>query len=165
MQEFVARGKMHGLYHWLGSWRRVAYWWLTGKSNRSGWSKFARHYVNNVMAIYERTTIEKIASTRGVRRYSERSSLIAYTGRWSRAEHRSYRGDAVRQAKRKGQTATFRFVGEPGRLERAEGPDARQSEGVHRWSVREDRRLVCASASTRAAGSTRRLSPNPARTP
>ena len=111
MQEFVARGKMHGLYHWLGSWRRVAYWWLTGKSNRSGWSKFAKHYVNNVMAIYERTTIEKIASTRGVRRYSERSSLIAYTGRWSRAEHRSYRGDAVRQAKRKGQTATFRFVG------------------------------------------------------
>ena len=110
-QEFVARGKMHGLYHWLGSWRRVAYWWLTGKSNTSGWSKFAKHYVNNVMAIYKRTTIEKTASTRGARRYSERSSLIAYTGSWSRAEHRSYRGDAVRQAKRKGQTATFRFIG------------------------------------------------------
>jgi hypothetical protein len=111
MQEFVARGKMHDLYHWLGSWRRVAYWWLTGKSNTSGWSTFAKRYVNNVMAIYERTRIEKIASTRGARRYSERSSLIVYAGRWSRAEHRSYRGDTVRQAKRKGQTATFRFVG------------------------------------------------------
>ena len=111
MQEFVARGKMHGLYHWLGSWRRVAYWWLTGKSKTSGWSQSATHYVNNVMAIYERTTIAKSASTRDVRRYSERSSPIDIRGKWSRAEHRSYRGDAVRQAKRKGQTATFRFIG------------------------------------------------------
>ena len=110
-QEYVARGKMHDLYHWLGSWRRVAYWWLTGKSNKSGWSKFAKHYVNNVMAIYKRTKIDKSSSTRGVRHYSERSSLIRYTGRWSRAEHAGYRGHAVRQAKHKGQKATFRFVG------------------------------------------------------
>ena len=110
-QEYVARGKAHDLYHWLGSWRRVAYWWLTGKSNKSGWSKFAKHYVNNVMAIYKRTTIEKSSSMRGVRRYSERSSLVTYRGKWSRAEHRSYRGDAVRQANRKGATATFKFVG------------------------------------------------------
>ena len=26
------------LYNWLGSWRRVAYWWLTGSSRTSGWS-------------------------------------------------------------------------------------------------------------------------------
>ena len=110
-QEYVARGKVHGLYHWLGSWRRVAYWWLTGKSNTSGWSTFSKRYVKNVMAIYKRTKIDKLSSTHGVRRYSERSSLVAYAGSWSRARHRSYRGDAVRQSKREGATATFRFTG------------------------------------------------------
>jgi Transglycosylase-like domain len=111
MQEFVARGKVHDLYHWLGSYRRVAYWWLTGKSKTSGWSKPAKRYVNNVMAILKRTTIEKVASTRGVRHYTEKSEFIDYSGSWSRARHRSYRGDAVRQATRMGTSATFRFVG------------------------------------------------------
>lgn len=110
-QEYVARGKIHDLYHWLGSWRRVAYWWLTGKSKTSGWSKPAKRYVNNVMAIYKRTSIEKVASTRGVRRYTEKSSLMTYSGRWTVARHGSYQGDAARQAKRKGSSATFRFVG------------------------------------------------------
>jgi hypothetical protein len=110
-QEYVARGKIHDLYHWLGSWRRVAYWWLTGKSNTAGWSKFAKRYVTNVMAIYKRTSIDRISSTRDARRYSEKSSLVGYTGSWSRARHPSYRGDAVRQAKGKGATATFRFTG------------------------------------------------------
>ena len=111
MQEYVARGKVHDLYHWLGSWRRVAYWWLTGKSNKSGWTKFSKHYVNNVMAIYKRTKIDKVSSTRGVRHYSEKSSLVTYTGRWNRARHPSYRGDAVRQAKARGASATFKFIG------------------------------------------------------
>ena len=142
-QEFVARGKMHALYHWLGSWRRVAYWWLTGKSNTSGWSAFAKHYVNNVMAIYKRTR-HREEPAGDIHRYSEKSSAIAYRGSWSRAEHRSYRGDRARQAKRKGQTATFRFT-EPGRLERTEGPDARQGEGVHRWQYVKTGRPVRAS--------------------
>ena len=29
-QEMVAPAKFTSLYSWLGSWRRVAYWWLTG---------------------------------------------------------------------------------------------------------------------------------------
>jgi hypothetical protein len=29
-QEVVARAKVLDLYSWLGEWRRVAYWWLTG---------------------------------------------------------------------------------------------------------------------------------------
>jgi Transglycosylase-like domain len=108
-QEIVARGKVHDLYHWLGSWRRVAYWWLTGSSRTSGWSTYATRYVAKVISIYKGTEI--VASSGPFRRYSENSSRIAYTGRWVRAEHESYRGDAVRQAKRKGQTATFAFNG------------------------------------------------------
>jgi hypothetical protein len=108
-QETVVRGKVHALYHWLGSWRRVAYWWLTGSSKTSGWSAYATRYVRNVMAIYNGT---RIVESRGdIRRFSENSKAIDYRGTWERAEHRYYRGDRARQAKRKGQTATFRFTG------------------------------------------------------
>jgi hypothetical protein len=50
-QETVARAKVHSLYHGLDSWRRVAYWWLTGSSQTSGWSTYATRYVNKVMII------------------------------------------------------------------------------------------------------------------
>ena len=33
-QEKVAYGKLRDLYRWLGSWKRVAYWWLTGRTDR-----------------------------------------------------------------------------------------------------------------------------------
>jgi Transglycosylase-like domain len=108
-QETVARRKVHALHHWLGSWRRVAYWWLTGKSNTSGWSAYATRYVRNVMAIYRGTRI--VESKGDIRRYSEKSRAIDYKGTWERAKHAYYRGDRVRQAKRAGQTATFRFTG------------------------------------------------------
>ena len=85
-QETVARGKIHALYHWLGSWRRVAYWWLTGSSKTSGWSAYATRYVRNVMAIYNGT---RIVESRGdIHRYSENSRAIDYRGTWERAEHR-----------------------------------------------------------------------------
>ena len=35
------RGEVPRLYNWLGTWRRVAYWWLTGSSRTSGWSSCA----------------------------------------------------------------------------------------------------------------------------
>ena len=110
-QEIVARGKVHDLHHWLGSWRRVAYWWLTGKTKTSGWSAYASRYVRNVMAIYKGTRIKTIKSTANIHRYSENSKAIHYGSKWKRAEHSGYRGDAVRQATRRGQTATFRFKG------------------------------------------------------
>jgi hypothetical protein len=55
-QELVARGKLSDLYRWLDSWRRVAYWWLTGKSDpdEDTWSESATRYVNNVMALSRR---------------------------------------------------------------------------------------------------------------
>ena len=50
-QEKVAYGKLRDLYVWLGSWKRVAYWWLTGSSERNekNWSAYAKRYVRNIM--------------------------------------------------------------------------------------------------------------------
>jgi hypothetical protein len=55
-QERVARGKITNLYRWLGSWRRVAYWWLTGDTERNAarWSESASRYVRNVMSLMKR---------------------------------------------------------------------------------------------------------------
>ena len=55
-QELVARGKIAALHDWLGSWRRVAYWWLTGdtETNEQRWSDLAAGYVRNVMALMKR---------------------------------------------------------------------------------------------------------------
>ena len=51
-QEIVAAGKFRSLYGSLDSWRRVAYWWLTGSSQATGWSTYATSYVGRVMTIY-----------------------------------------------------------------------------------------------------------------
>jgi hypothetical protein len=55
-QERVARAKITNLYRWLGSWRRVAYWWLTGDTERNSarWSSSARRYVRNVLSLMKR---------------------------------------------------------------------------------------------------------------
>jgi hypothetical protein len=55
-QEIVAAGKVSGLLRWLGRYDRVAYWWLSGRSDpdRSNWSPYARNYVNNVLALMDR---------------------------------------------------------------------------------------------------------------
>ena len=55
-QELVVRGKVADLYRWLGSWRRVAYWWLTGSkvSHESKWSAMGLRYVDNVMSLMAR---------------------------------------------------------------------------------------------------------------
>ena len=60
-QEQVAYGKLRDLYRWLGSWKRVAYWWLTGSSepNEKRWSSYAKGYVRNIM------TLRKQAPRRG----------------------------------------------------------------------------------------------------
>ena len=52
-QEKVAFAKLRDLYRWLGSWKRVAYWWLTGRTDRSEkrWSSYARGYIRNIMAL------------------------------------------------------------------------------------------------------------------
>jgi len=52
-QEKVAFGKLADLHDWLGSWKRVAYWWLTGSSekNEKQWSSYAKGYVRNIMLL------------------------------------------------------------------------------------------------------------------
>ncbi|MEA2025954.1 MAG: transglycosylase SLT domain-containing protein [Chloroflexota bacterium] len=52
-QEKVASGKLRDLYRWLGSWKRVAYWWLTGRTdkNEKKWSSYAKGYVDNIMRL------------------------------------------------------------------------------------------------------------------
>jgi hypothetical protein len=55
-QERVAYGKLRDLYRWLGSWKRVAYWWLTGRTDRNEkrWSSYAKGYVTNIMQLRKR---------------------------------------------------------------------------------------------------------------
>lgn len=52
-QEFVARQRIIDLFEKRLSWRRVAYWWLTGsgEGNEALWSDHAAGYVERVMAV------------------------------------------------------------------------------------------------------------------
>lgn len=109
-QEKVAHAKMRSLYNWLGSWRRVSYWWLTGSSRKSAWSRAATNYVTRVMAYFGGPDKGVEAKT-PVRRYSERSATIDYAGTWKGARHGSYAGNAVRYATTEGATASITFTG------------------------------------------------------
>jgi hypothetical protein len=109
-QERVARAKMRSLYHWLGSWRRVSYWWLTGSSRTSAWSRAATNYVTRVMAYFGGPDARVEAKT-PVHRYSERSATIDYSGTWRSARHGGYAGKAVRYATGDGATASITFTG------------------------------------------------------
>ena len=106
-QERVASGKMTSLYRWLGSWRRVAYWWLTGSDRRSGWSPAARRYVATVMARYG----PRSKPSTGLRLIADRSAAIEYDGGWRTARHGGYHGGTVRYATGRGASATMTFTG------------------------------------------------------
>lgn len=77
-QEIVAFRRITNLHNSRGSWRRVAYWWLTGRSiaDESLWTRKARGYVDNVMDVAQ-------AAARGSSKVPERcypklpSTLIA----------------------------------------------------------------------------------------
>ena len=109
-QEKVAAGKFKSLHRWLGSWRRVAYWWLTGSARRSGWSGMAKTYVSKVMRYYGARDTGGHKAARG-KRIPESSAAIAYTGRWKTARHEGYGGDRARYATAAGASATFTFTG------------------------------------------------------
>lgn len=109
-QEKVARAKMASLYRWLGSWKRVAHWWLTGSARTTSWSRAATRYVARVMSYFGGPDKGSVART-AERRYSERSSTIDYTGTWKGARHGGYTGGAVRYATGDGATASITFTG------------------------------------------------------
>ena len=118
-QEIVAAGKFRSLYSGLQSWRRVAYWWLTGSSRTTGWSTYATRYVSRVMDIYRATTVAPPTATAppasapaaSVQRYSEKSSKITYSGTWRSAGFRGYAGGAAKYSTKVGATASFAFSG------------------------------------------------------
>lgn len=113
-QERVAAGKFTSLYRSLDSWRRVAYWWLTGSKQTAGWSGYATNYVNKVMRLYRQAggtdTVPAPKAAAG-KRIGEGSSAITYSGSWRSARHQGYAGDKVRYATRAGATATLTFTG------------------------------------------------------
>lgn len=118
-QEKLAALKMTGLFRWLGTWPRVAYWWLTGSDRTSGWSDSATHYVERLMAYYftvggAATPVRDGTTTKAkaaVKRYSEQSASITYIGAWRAASFRGYAGGAVRYASAGGATASLGFTG------------------------------------------------------
>lgn len=111
-QEKVAAAKMSSLYRWLGTWRRVAYWWLTGSSRTSGWSTAATAYVAKVMRYYYAGVPGgATAKTAPVVRYADASASIHYAGRWATAGHGGYAGGRVHYSKQADASATFTFSG------------------------------------------------------
>jgi hypothetical protein len=108
-QEKVAAGKFSSLHRSLDTWRRTAYWWLTGSKRTSGWSAYARRYVDKVMRLYKRG--EPGPSKPGRKHYSEASSAVDYDGRWKSARHGGYAGGKVRYATSAGAAATLSFTG------------------------------------------------------
>jgi hypothetical protein len=111
-QEKVAKGKFTSLYRSLGSWRRVAYWWLTGSKRTSGWSAYATRYVNKVMRLYKSAPGTPPAPDAPAKRhYGEGHSAIDYAGTWKTAGHAGYAGDKVRYATSKSASATITFTG------------------------------------------------------
>ncbi len=112
-QEIVAAAKFRALYNWLGSWRRVAYWWLTGSSRTYAWSYAATRYVNRVMAYYASlpTSFKAAAVAPALHRFSEKSTRITYTGAWRAATYGGYAGGGVKYATQAGAKASFTFTG------------------------------------------------------
>ena len=111
-QEMVASGKTRSLYRGLDRWSRVAYWWLTGSSQTTGWSGAATNYVGRVMDLYRSRAGQSPGTPIHVRHlYSERSPRITYVGRWRSAAYGGYAGGAVAYATAPGATATFTFLG------------------------------------------------------
>ena len=132
-QEIVAAGKFRSLYRGLDSWRRVAYWWLTGSSQTTGWSAYATSYVSRVMTIY-RSAAAAPAPRRPREGASAHSEGASPSGRGRRDEGNppllrdeledrlhaarggrpalpGYAGDAAKYATKAGATATFAFSG------------------------------------------------------
>ena len=99
-QERVAYAKIKNLYRWLGSWKRVAYWWLTGSSERdkTKWSAYATNYVNNIMSLRRRAPENSVAMPSRTGMYAgkgdwrlsgakQRLSVKAAGKKWSKRGH------------------------------------------------------------------------------
>ena len=110
-QEIVARGKFHDLYHWLGAWRQVSYWWLTGRDGRQvyPWSTTATTYVRKVMSYYYAGTTASATTDRRV--FGDGSSSLRYSGRWDIASHGGSDGGKVHYSTTRGAKVSLTFSG------------------------------------------------------
>ena len=125
-QEKVAAGKFTSLYRSLGSWKRVAYWWLTGSKRKTGWNAYTTRYVNKVMRLYKQAGGVNFNGGSGsgpiAKRYSESARAASYTAGWKTAKHHGYAGDKVKYATRAGAAVTFAFTGKRIRVYGPLGP-------------------------------------------
>jgi hypothetical protein len=126
-QERVARHRFIHLYHWLGSWPRVAYWWLTGKTLPvEQWSAYARRYVDNVMAlaggrgwksapasgaVNTGPVATKAPTPKPPQRIGEADDSITWRGRWRRAAHDGYASGSVAWSTTARASASLTFTG------------------------------------------------------
>lgn len=130
-QEIVAAGKVSGLHRWLGRYDRVAYWWLSGRSDpdKSNWSSYARGYVRNVMALME----DAPAGGSGPTPTSpdtglERGDVLRVKERFSLRERASWQSPRVTRPPRRNQLTVLRskwvsIGGDPRAWVRLEAPD------------------------------------------
>lgn len=73
-QERVAYAKLRNLHRWLGSWKRVAYWWLTGDTERDSrrWTSYAKGYVDNILSMRKRAPRHGVKMPRRTNSYASR---------------------------------------------------------------------------------------------
>lgn len=140
-QEKVARGELKVLYRWLGSWPRVAYWWLNGLTDPvEKWTAYSRRYVDKIMALAgglgwppagaapgsAGTTTKSTGTTTApkatAKRFTEADPAITYAGTWGTASHGGYVGGQVRFATVAGASATVTFTGRTFRWNGPVGP-------------------------------------------
>ena len=171
-QEIVAAGKFRSLYRGLDSWRRVAYWWLTGSSRTTGWSAYATRYVEQGHDYLPPTPRPPAATRRPARRRSaasiatpRRARGSPTRGTWRTAGHRGYAGDAAQYATKAGATASFTFTGTKVIWYGPVGPTRGKARILIDGTLREDRRPLRAARSRRARPSSARAGRRPARTP
>ncbi|CAN5674745.1 hypothetical protein BH24CHL8_BH24CHL8_06290 [soil metagenome] len=130
-QEIVAAGKVSGLHRWLGRYDRVAYWWLSGRSDpdRSNWSSYARGYVRNVIALMERapaggSRLIPTSPDTGL----ERGDILRVEKRFRLRAAPSWQSAPVIKLRRRGELTVRRsrwvsIGGEPRAWVRLEAPD------------------------------------------
>ena len=155
---------------WLDSWRRVAYWWLTGSNQTTGWSAYATRYVSRVMTIYRArpphrrlrhprrqrhgegaSPSGRAAATRRPIATPRRARRSPTAARGGRPAFGGYAGDAARYATKAGATRDVHVQRTQGRLVRPGRTDARQGEGLRRRDVLKTVDLYARSFTARKA--------------